>query len=62
MDSEARKAYESALHTNTENADSTLMKDLDTFMSTAAKENYKLTEAIKKLQSKFAPSDESPSE
>ncbi|MOA66596.1 hypothetical protein D3C78_1934140 [compost metagenome] len=61
MDAEARKAYESALSTNTKNADSTLMKDLEAFMSTAAKENYKLTEALKKLQSKFAPSVESPS-
>lgn len=61
MDSEARKAYESALNSNTEN-ESPLMKDLEQFMTAAAKDNYKLTKAVKKLQSKFAPLVESPSE
>ncbi|MNZ85544.1 hypothetical protein D3C78_1043390 [compost metagenome] len=61
MDSEARKTYESALSTNAEHTESSLMKDLEAFMSTAAKENYKQTEALKKLQSKFAPFVESAS-
>ncbi|MNP44645.1 hypothetical protein D3C76_1385170 [compost metagenome] len=62
MDSDARKAYESALNTNAENAEGSLMKDLEVFMSAAAKDNYKQTEAVKMLQSKFAPSVESSSE
>ncbi|MNI17579.1 hypothetical protein D3C73_709520 [compost metagenome] len=61
MDSDARKAYETVLSTNTGNADSTLMQDLEAFMSTAAKENYKLTEVLKKQQSKFVPSVEESS-
>lgn len=50
MDSEARVAYESALKEMEENTNSSIMKNLETFMSAAAKENYTLTDSLTKVR------------
>lgn len=50
MDSEAQTAYESALNETNENANSAILTNLKTFMTAAAKENYKLTDALTKVR------------
>lgn len=58
MKPEARAAYEAALDNAGEYADSTIMKNLSTFMAAAGKENYKLTEALEKVREQLQPESE----
>lgn len=58
MDSEAQSAYESALNEIEENTNSSIMKNLKTFMIAAAKENYTLTDSLTKVRDELVSLDQ----